>query len=62
MGSSLTWYAAAGGRVPRPKARLADSHRAGCAGRAAERRNDLGLDRLGLKVKQSQKLTRFRVQ
>jgi hypothetical protein len=29
MGSSLTWKAAASRRVPRPKARLADSRRAG---------------------------------
>ena len=41
MGSSLTWKAAASRRVPRPKARLADSRRAGCAGRAAACRNDL---------------------
>jgi hypothetical protein len=54
--------AAASRRVPRPKARLADSRRAGCAGRAAACRNDLVLDRLGLKVKEAQELTRFRVQ
>ena len=61
MGSSVTWKAAAS-RVPRPKARLADSRRAGCAGRAAPCRNDLVFDRLGLKVKEAQELTRFRVQ
>jgi hypothetical protein len=41
MGSSLTWKAAASRRVPRPKARRADSRRAGCVGRAAACRNDL---------------------
>jgi len=54
--------AAAGGRVPRPKARLADSHRAGCAGESRRAPHRSGLDRLGLKVKESQELTRFRVQ
>ena len=61
MGSSLTWKAAASRRVPRPKARLADSRRAGCAGRAAPCRNDL-VSIVSASKSNRRELTRFRVQ
>jgi hypothetical protein len=50
MGSSVTWYAAAGGRVPRPKSRLARfaPRRLRWESRRVPQRS--GLDRLGLKA------------